>query len=245
MNRPHVIEQELGIGGDYQYKALNSRNFLQAHWHANKLETLRRLIQPSTTLLDLGTGSGNLELVFSPLCSSITGVDYNEDALHFLRSMIKTRKIRNVTLVRADIRSLPHTLFKKKYSLVTLIDVIEHITMEDALRFAKTLGGGLKKGAVVCIITPNYSSPWRLIEHILDAQGLVPKLDKHQHLAKYNPHNLPQLMDEAGFSCQSLRTFNLFSYLSPSRSMAKKLCEWELESRIPWGNLLWGVFVKR
>ena len=86
-----IIEKELGITGDYQYQALRKGNFLQSNWHANKLEIVKYLLkkyQPKS-VLDLGAGSGNLELKFAHLVKKITAIDYNDEAVSFLKNKLK------------------------------------------------------------------------------------------------------------------------------------------------------------
>src|SRR5258706_1139906 len=97
-NSSPIIEKQLGITGDYQFKAIRSRNYFQSNWHNNKLAVLQNLItkyQPQT-VLDLGTGSGNFELTFANQLQKIVGVDYNDEALKFLEQELKKREIKNV-----------------------------------------------------------------------------------------------------------------------------------------------------
>lgn len=65
--KSQIIEKQLGITGDYQYKAIRSKNYLQANWHNNKMLAMKQQldIHKPETGLDLGTGSGNFELLFA------------------------------------------------------------------------------------------------------------------------------------------------------------------------------------
>ncbi|KKQ53087.1 MAG: hypothetical protein UT19_C0017G0003 [Candidatus Woesebacteria bacterium GW2011_GWB1_39_10b] len=80
-----IIEKQLGIPGDYQYKALRSKNYLQSNWHRNKWLVIGNLLNQykPEKVLDLGTGSGNFELIFSGMVKKIVGIDYNDEALNF------------------------------------------------------------------------------------------------------------------------------------------------------------------
>src|SRR5260221_5594765 len=100
-----ITEKKLGITGDYQFRALKAKKYLQANWHQNKLTIIEKLLDlyGTKSLLDLGTGSGNLELKFANRLNKIVGVDYNDEALSFLSKELKRRKIKNVKLIYHDI----------------------------------------------------------------------------------------------------------------------------------------------
>lgn len=243
MNKSLTVEQKLGITGDYQYKALHTGFFLQSNWHNNKLISLRLVIKKGADILDLGTGSGNLELIYGDKVKSIVGVDYNPEALGFLKSELEARKIKNVKLVKADLRTLRLSdLGNKKFDLIIMVDVLEHLKLNYALRLVGLMKKLLRSNGKVCIVTPNYKSPWVIIEKIFDKFGLVPHLDGEQHLAKYDSVSLPQLFAVYGFKCISIRSFNFISWLFPNQKVSETLAKFELASKINFGNLLWGIF---
>ena len=194
-------------------------------------------------VLDLGTGSGNLELKFARKVNSIVGVDYNSEALDFLKGRLKVMKIKNVKLIQADLRRLSvYALSKRKFDLIIMVDVIEHLKKSDAKMLVKTMKRLLKPKGKICIITPNYRSFWVIIERLFDKFGLVPHLDGQQHLAKYDSVSLPHLFAAYGFGCDSIRSFNFVSWLFPNKTVSEILSKIELASKMKFGNLLWGVF---
>jgi 2-polyprenyl-3-methyl-5-hydroxy-6-metoxy-1,4-benzoquinol methylase len=239
-----IVEKELGIPADYQYKAIHSNNFFQANWHRNKMfvaEGLSRF-NKNMSVLDLGTGSGNFELLFSKKVKSITGIDYNDEAVNFLISEVKARGIKNVNAIVSDIRDLKLPKGKKKFDLITLIDVIEHFHFRDLEIIFKNFKKYLKPGGKVLMITPNYKSSWPIIERLFDLFGLAPKFREHQHLSRLYRSNLEELTRMNGFTIDKVCTFNLFSYLIPNEWISKKLCL--VETLIPFdlGNLIAVVF---
>lgn len=239
-----IVEKKLGIPADYQYKALRNSNFLQSNWHANKLTALDYCLNlnSSISVLDLGTGSGNFELNFANKVKEITGVDYHKEALDFLDTKLHEGKTKNVRLIHSDIRKLYNIKKIGKYDVVILVDVIEHIQLSEATDVIKFVKKILTPHGRVCIITPNYHSLWILIEDILDKFTIVPHFAGHQHLAQYYPENLKNLFEKNGFSTEKLTSFNLFSYMSPSKRIAHQLSKIELQSAMKYGNLLLGVF---
>jgi 2-polyprenyl-3-methyl-5-hydroxy-6-metoxy-1,4-benzoquinol methylase len=239
-----IVEKKLGIPPDYQYKAIRSSNFLQSNWHANKFTALQYCLDlnKTTCVLDLGVGSGNFELIFAHNVKKITAVDYHKEALDFLRSKLQEKQIRNVRLIHSDIRKLHKIQKIGTYDLVILIDVIEHIQLKEASKVIKFLKKILSPEGSVCVVTPNYHSLWLVIEEILDTFTIVPHFAGHQHLAQYHAENLKDMFEKNGFTTKKITSFNLFSYISPLRTLSTTLSKLELSSNTTFGNLLMGVF---
>lgn len=241
-----IIEQKLGIPPDYQYKAINSKNLLQANWHKNKLVALQKLVNfnKNLTILDLGCGSGNFELFFSNQVKEILALDYNDQALEFLNNKLTERQIQNVKLVNLDIKEI-NKIKTDKFDLILIIDVIEHLPAKIARNLIKYLPKLLNPKGKVVVISPNYKSPWVLIEMIFDKISLVPKLDHKQHITKYYPKNLKELFLRNHYLVNEVRSFNLISFLSVWSILSNIICQFEISSRMNFGNLLIGVFTKR
>src|SRR5260221_1636863 len=236
-----ITEKKLGITGDYQFRALKAKKYLQANWHQNKLTIIGKLLDlyGTKTLLDLGTGSGNLELTFSSKLNKIVGVDYNDEALKFLKSQLTKRKIKNVKLVQADILN-PSKLSKLgKFDMVIMVDVIEHLEAKKGTELIKSFKKLLNKNGKVVIITPNYSSLWPLIESFMDrfTPG-IPHLDGVQHVTKFNEENLRKIFKKnGGYKMVKSSTFNSFAYLIPGKKISECLTKLELDLALPFGNL--------
>ena len=57
--------------------------------------------------------------------------------------------------------------FKKNFfDVITNLQLIEHLTIEDNIKLMKETYRVLKKEGKLIITTPNYSSPWILLEKI-------------------------------------------------------------------------------
>lgn len=239
-----IVEKKLGISPDYQYKALNSSNYIQANWHHNKLKALSLMCKfnKKIAVLDLGTGSGNFEIFYSKKVKKITGVDYHKEALFFLKEKLKQKKINNVKLINKDIRSLSKIKKIGKYDLVVIMDTIEHINIKEANKLIKFLKKIVVSKGKICVITPNCHSTWIFVEKILDKLTIVPHFEGEQHLAKYCYKNLQEIFEENGFIKKNIKSFNLFSFLIPNKKISFLFCKLEIYSRIRFGNLLMGFF---
>ena len=244
MKRKTIIEKQLGITGDYQFRALRSRNFLQSNWHRNKLLALGKLVdmyQPRT-VLDLGSGSGNFEITFAKKINKITAVDYNEEAISFLRSELKRRVIKNVELVNQDILDLSQIKKLGKFDMIILVDVIEHLQAKPALKLIKGFKDVLNAKGKVVVITPNYRSFWPLIEKSIDVFTSIPHLENMQHITKYHPGKLRDIFQSSGYHTIGFATFNGISFLFPSKKLSTFICKLELSFGFPYGNLMGSVF---
>lgn len=243
-----IIEKKLGISGDYQFKAINSKNPLQRNWHRNKFDIIENYFNSDKDLknkkvLDLGTGSGNFEILFHNKFKYIVGADYNDEALEFLKSKLSENNITNVELIISDFTKFKTDIFKDKFDYIILVDVIEHFKVESAKKLLPNLLELLNDKGKVIVITPNYSSLWILIEKVLDKVQLVPKFQDEQHLAKYNTYNIVDLFSK-NFKNIKLSTFNTLSYLALSYSLNKFINNLEEKIKFKHGNLIFSVFEK-
>jgi ubiquinone/menaquinone biosynthesis C-methylase UbiE len=224
-SKEEIVEKIIGISPDYQYKAMRSSFWLKKNWHKNKFDVIESIcgFSKNDQVLDLGTGSGNFEILFANSVKEIQGIDYNDEALLFLKKELKKRNVKNVHLTCADMRNLPLELSKKKYDLILSIDTIEHVSKKDGNKIIAWSKKRLTKNGRLIIITPNYGSFWKFLEPLLDILSFTPKMGKHQHLSTYTIKSLTATLKKNGFKVKKAVTFNLFSFISPlvfSKSLA-------------------------
>ncbi|HOX96086.1 MAG TPA: class I SAM-dependent methyltransferase [Candidatus Woesebacteria bacterium] len=214
-----IVEKKLGISPDYQYRAMTQSSWIKRNWHQNKFDIVRQIhkFNKNEEILDLGTGSGNFELIFARSVKHIYGVDYNDDALSFLDKLLTKKRIKNVTLECSDMRKLSSKLNRKKYNLIVSIDTIEHVSKKDGAKIVEWSKNRLKKNGRLIIITPNYESVWVFLEKILDFLSFTPKMGRHQHMSKYSVSSMRKMLLEHGFSVNKEITFNLFSFILPNK----------------------------
>ena len=239
------MEKQLGITGDYQYKALQSRNFLQSNWHYNKLTVIDQLLnlyQPQT-VLDLGTGSGNLELNFAGKVKKIVGVDYHDEALIFLSAELKKRKIKNVSLINQNILELSGEKNLGKFDMIFIIDVLEHLETKSIDNLIANFKKWLNLQGKIVVITPNYGGFWPFLERIIiDKLTSLPHLGKMQHVTEFNSQKLLKVFGKHDYKLCRLTTFNTFSFLFPTKFLTRLLNNFELKLSSSFGNLILAVF---
>ena len=245
MKKKLIVEKVLGIPPDYQLKALNSSNFLQSNWHNNKLVTLNFILQKvkPKRVLDLGTGSGNFEFKFHKKLKEIVGVDYNDEAIAFLKSELKRKRVNNVKLINWDIRKINKLTRIGKFDLIIIVDVIEHLTAFEAGKLISSLKKFLTKEGKVCVITPNYNGFWPFIEKVLDLFRLVPHMEGRQHRSKFTVRSLNHLFTKRNYYQLYFSTFNLFfPFVFFNKKLSSFVCKIELKLRLSRGNLLIYLF---
>jgi 2-polyprenyl-3-methyl-5-hydroxy-6-metoxy-1,4-benzoquinol methylase len=244
MKKSAIVEKKLGITGDYQFKALRSHNFLQANWHRNKLIALDKLINlyKPKTVLDLGAGSGNFEITFAKRVKKVTAVDYNKEAVSFLKSQLKKLSLKNVKLINQDILKLSKVKNLGKFDMILMVDALEHLPYKPTLKLIESFKNILNKNGKVVIITPNYRGFWPLIEKLIDTFTNIPHLENMQHITKYNPEKLKKIFQQKGFRPIKFMTFNNISFLIPNKNLSSAICKIELSLAFPYGNLLEYVF---
>lgn len=245
MKTKEIVEKKLGISADYQYRAMRKSFWLKKNWHRNKFSVVKALsgFKNSMDVLDLGTGSGNFELLFAGSVKHIYGIDYNDEALLFLKNKLAGSKIKNVTLDCCDMREMPIKLANKKYDLIVSVDTIEHISAKDGAGVISWSKERLTKNGKLIIITPNYHSIWVFVEPLLDFLSLTPVMGVHQHLSKYSIESLSKVLAKKGLHVKKAISFNLFSFIFP-KSINRFLINFEIRFLNNWGPLMAIVAVK-
>ena len=244
-NKSLIVEKQLGITGDYQYRALQSRNFLQSNWHNNKLVVIGQLLDlyKPKTVLDLGTGSGNLELTFAKKMEKIVGIDYNDEALAFLESELKKRGINNVKLINQNILDLTKITELGKFDMIFIIDVLEHLETSSVDNLIANFKKLLNHNGKIVVITPNYGGFWPFVERvIIDKLTSLPHLENMQHITKFDSKKLLKAFGKHGYKLCKFSTFNTFSFLFPTKFLSALLQNLELKLAFPFGNLILSVF---
>jgi cyclopropane fatty-acyl-phospholipid synthase-like methyltransferase len=94
----------------------------------------RARLAPGEVVVDLGTGRGELPAVAVESGASFAhGIEYSSDAVGLARRTIEARGVDDrVSILEADVRRVP--LDDGIADLVTLIDVVEHLTPDELFR---------------------------------------------------------------------------------------------------------------
>lgn len=240
------------VAGDYQYRALHSGHPMQRFWHGGKLTMIDQLIRPhlkaGSHLLEVGCGAGNLLLRASVRGSYPVALDLAMQSLTFVRSRLQEARSgpeapSGFACTQAIGELLP--LADASFDCVLLSEVIEHleapqVSIREAVRV-------LRPGGRLLVTTPNYRSFWPIMERAVDLLNRAPKMAGGQHITRFHPASVRQLLTESGLHIDYFGTiYGLSPFLSlvapkwASRQLAR-----ELDRRSSLRMILVAVAVKQ
>lgn len=152
--------------------------------------TLRRarIVLPVESILDFGAGFGGMYAELSRIGSPVYAFEPDANA-----GMIAAQHGYASTYTTAE------EALSKRYGLIGLFDVIEHI--KDDKEFILSLHNSLTPGGLLAITVPAYTFLWS--EHDVT----------HQHFRRYDKHSLSGLLSIAGYEILAISYWNTFLFI--------------------------------
>ena len=147
--------QEDGYIFPYHYLDLKAPEYrLILHMeYLNRLEVIKRLLQPFTgqSVLDAGCGDGRLCYELRDANLKVVGVDYSERALAFARAFSP-----NTEFYAADLKTLvlPH-----QFDAIVMQETLEHFDPADIPAILQGLARHLKPSGKLIITVPSTTIP--------------------------------------------------------------------------------------
>ena len=225
------IGDKVRIAGDYQYRAYYRGPVAQRSWHRFKIQAAleKTSFRDGATILDAGCGSGVVSAVVAKAHPNLNviGLDGNPDAVAFCEQ--QWGHLRNVKFIRGEIDHL-EAFETTSLDCIIFLEVIEHITEEQAQEVLSSFYRMLKPAGQLIISTPNRKSMWQLIEGTMDLLRLSPRMKDAQHEKLYSTAELMALAKVAGFQLTEMHTINLFApWVSVlSEKLGQRVNRWEL-----------------
>jgi len=173
---------------------------IQSKWHRMKFLRIGKEMGEYSAHLDIGCGGGTL-IGSLPSGSLSIGADIAQPQISYAQKKYGTQMH-----MFQPIDPGGHLPFKdNQFDLVTLIEVIEHLSQEEIYSLLGEVHRVLQPGGRILLSTPNYRSLWPLIEWMLNRLGEVSYAD--QHINHYNYSWLETLLKKAGFVKIKLTAF--------------------------------------
>lgn len=227
------------IPSGYYDDVFHQRKGAQSKWHHLKFDRVRREFSAGMNHLDVACGPGTF-IGTLPETITSTGVDLAKPQIDYAN---KRYMQPNRTFITMEPGQLP--LPDNTFDIITIIELIEHITEDEAGRLLIECARVLKPGGKLILTTPNYASLWPIIELGLNRFGRVSYED--QHITKYNRKKLRSLLAKTGLQITDVCAFQLFApfYGALSWRLADWVCKLEPEFITRrTGNLLLGIIKK-
>jgi len=192
------------IPAGYYDQIFSRRAGMQSKWHHLKFAIFAPQLVGRLRHLDIGCGPGTF-LGLLPDDRSSIGVDIAEEQIAYATARYGTK-----TKTFQRIAGMPYPFPDASFDVVTIIEVLEHLTAEECMAVMQEAHRLLAPGGVVLVSTPNYSSLWPVIEHFVNTVADVSY--EEQHITRFTPHTLMDLFRAAKFEKRECRAYQGFSF---------------------------------
>jgi SAM-dependent methyltransferase len=171
---------------------------------------------PDGCIADIACGNGYLLRFFQKRgYRNVQGVDISEEQLAVAKQICERVQLQNGT---------DYLLQKpNSFDLITALDLVEHLTKDELLKFLRSAHGALRPGGRLILQTPNCASP----------QGIAVRYSDFTHEIGLNPNSLAWLMRLTGFQDYEARE------QGPVSRGLKSTVRWGL-----WRMLRWAFIVR-
>jgi len=173
-------------------------------------------------VLDVGIGSGEMLSCMKKWgYVNYLGIDVSSSTVNFCKSQDL-----NCLLVQNATEWLNN--HKEKFSLITVIDVLEHIPKQETILFLKAIKERMKKRGILLLQVPNLQAP----------DGQLHRYNDFTHEIGYVEHSLQQVIMAAGFDNVKFYGFETFEY--PRWKRIIKIFRWVFWKCITFARLING-----
>lgn len=136
----------------------------------------------SGPVLDIGVGRGEMLTCMRDWDFNYRGVDISPSTIGYCKSL----------QLNCELTENTSSWLKNNedfFSLITCLDVLEHVPREETIEFLKSIRISLKKDGIAIIQVPNLQSPSGYLHHFND----------FTHVSGYVEHSLAQVLITSGF----------------------------------------------
>ncbi|MCB0418267.1 MAG: class I SAM-dependent methyltransferase [Bdellovibrionaceae bacterium] len=176
----------------YYDRIARGGNSVRRAWHLQKFERVLDCIPDSCkSILDVGCFAGTFLSELSPVRFPVqVGVDVLPKQVEYANAHYGSefRKFVYVPSV-AELGEVPGS-----FDCITLIEVIEHLTVNEIRTLLERLCDKLNVGGKLVLSTPNYTSSWPVLEVLVNHLSTVSY--EEQHLTKFNYFNVEKRLRE-------------------------------------------------
>lgn len=136
----------------------------------------------SCCVLDIGIGRGEMLSCMRDWGFNYNGVDISSSTVKFCKTL-------NLNCELTDDTAEWLQTNKERFSLITCLDVLEHVPRDQTIDFLRAIRASLGSRGVAIIQVPNLQSPYGYLHHFND----------FTHVSGFVEHSLGQVLLTAGF----------------------------------------------
>lgn len=180
---------------------------MQSKWHWQKFEVVHDLLRRAELprqgqLLDIACGPGTFIGMLDHPGSALeaTGVDIAGPQIAYATKYYAAPGKRFLK-IQPGVLPFPDNIF----DAVTMIELIEHLTMEQTHELLAEARRVLKPGGLLVLSTPNYHSGWPLLEMLVNRLSELSYAD--QHINKFHRKKLSTLLQQMGFRNETVQAY--------------------------------------
>ena len=207
--------EDIPIG--FYDKIYKRKKGIQSKWHHIHYNLVKKILGNYKKHLDVGCAGGTF-INFLDKDKFSYGADVSNNQIKYAKKNYQTKKhkfylIKNNTLPFKD----------KSFDVVTNLQLMEHLTLENNEKLLKEIKRVLKPKGKLIITTPNYFSPWFFLEKIVNLLNEIKY--NEQHITFFNKKNITLFLNKLEFKNIFVST-NMF--LSPFFA----IFDWEISDII-------------
>lgn len=136
----------------------------------------------NSPILDIGIGRGEMLSCMRDWGFNYQGVDISPSTVKFCKTLNLNCQVTDDTAEWLQTN-------KERFSLITCLDVLEHVPRDKTIDFLKAIRASLDNGGIAIVQVPNLQSPYGYLHHFND----------FTHVSGFVEHSLGQVLLAAGF----------------------------------------------
>lgn len=175
------------------YNSLKSEYLDPESLQYKKLRFVDQYISKGHSLLDIGSGTGELIKLEINKFDEIYGIDADSESLKICRDSFKNKK--NVHIFESNLQNLDVLFSDTKFDCVTCLDVLEHIELKECKQVLQSIHHVTKDLGLFIFTGPG------VFEKVRISLGMSPT-----HLHSHSSYGWKKLIEEAGFNILIVET---------------------------------------
>lgn len=127
---------------------------------------IRELINPDSTILDIGCGTGRFSFFISDICKSVTGIDLSIRNIERAELNLKKNPDKKIKFLHTDIEYIIKSKLKFDYAVITY--VIHEVDESKRIKLLNDIASVADKIIIGDYLVPQKRGIWSLINELVE-----------------------------------------------------------------------------